>query len=109
MNPSEIKEIILQINGTQAEEEIKRLKGIIEGTRQAKERFEQNNPDSTKWTKAQRQEWEDFNKVIAQAEQKIRKYGLTADAVIINASGTQTQAWEWRARGVFICFERFIC
>ena len=81
MNPSEIKEIILQINGTQAEEEIKKLKGIIEGTRQAKERFEQNRPDSTKWTKAQRQEWEGFNKVIAQAEQKIRKYGLTADAV----------------------------
>ena len=81
MNPSEIKEIILQINGTQAEEEIKKLKGIIEGTRQAKERFEQNRPDSTKWTKAQRQEWEGFNKVLAQAEQKIRKYGLTADAV----------------------------
>ena len=81
MNLSEIKEIILQINGTQAEEEIKKLKGIIEGTRQAKERFEQNRPDSTKWTKAQRQEWEGFNKVIAQAEQKIRKYGLTADAV----------------------------
>lgn len=81
MNPSEIKEIILQINGTQAEEEIKKLKGIIEGTRQARERFEQNRPDSTKWTKAQRQEWEGFNKVIAQAEQKIRKYGLTADAV----------------------------
>ena len=40
MNPSEIKEIILQINGTQAEEEIKKLKGIIEGTRQARERFE---------------------------------------------------------------------
>ena len=78
MNPSEIKEIILQINGRQAEGEIKKLKGIIEGTRQARERFEQNRPDSTKWTKAQRQEWEGFNQYYSTGGAKnkeVRAYG----------------------------------
>lgn len=54
MNPSEIKEIILQVNGKQAEEEIKKFKGIIEGTRRARKQFKRNHQDSTKWTKAQR-------------------------------------------------------
>ena len=36
MNPSEIKEIILKVNGEQAEQEIKRIKGAIENARAEK-------------------------------------------------------------------------
>lgn len=54
MNPSEIKEIILKVNGEQAEQEIKRIKGAIENARAEKKKFEEANPNTKDWTNEQR-------------------------------------------------------
>ena len=46
MNAAEIKEIILKVNGEQAEQEIKRIKGAIENARAEKKKFEETHPNT---------------------------------------------------------------
>ena len=65
MNAAEIKEIILKVNGEQAEQEIKRIKGAIENARAEKKKFEEANPNTKDWTNEQRKQWQSLNKEIA--------------------------------------------
>ena len=81
MNPSEIKEIILKVNGEQAEQEIKRIKGAIENARAEKKKFEEEHRDTSKWTTEQRKQWLSINKEIAAGERQLKKYGTSAEAV----------------------------
>ena len=81
MNPSEIKEIILKVNGEQAEQEIKRIKGAIENARAEKKKFEEEHKDTSKWTSEQRKQWQALNKEIAAGERQLKKYGTSAEAV----------------------------
>ena len=81
MNPSEIKEIILKVNGEQAEQEIKRIKGAIENARAEKKKFEEEHRDTSKWTTEQRKQWLSINKEIAAGERQLKKYGTNAEAV----------------------------
>ena len=81
MNPSEIKEIILKVNGEQAEQEIKRIKGAIENARAEKKKFEEEHKDTSKWTSEQRKQWQSLNKEIAAGERQLKKYGTSAETV----------------------------
>ena len=81
MNAAEIKEIILKVNGEQAEQEIKRIKGAIENARAEKKKFEETNPNTKDWTNEQRKQWQSFNKEIAAGERQLKKYGTSADQV----------------------------
>ena len=81
MNAAEIKEIILKVNGEQAEQEIKRIKGAIENARAEKKKFEEANPNTKDWTNEQRKQWQSFNKEIAAGERQLKKYGTSADQV----------------------------
>lgn len=81
MNASEIKEIILKVNGEQAEQEIKRIKGAIENARAEKKKFEEANPNTKDWTNEQRKQWQSLNKEIAAGERQLKKYGTSADQV----------------------------
>ena len=81
MNPSEIKEIILKVNGEQAEQEIKRIKGAIENARAEKKKFEEEHKDTSKWTSEQRKQWQALNKEIAAGERQLKKYGTSAETV----------------------------
>lgn len=81
MNAAEIKEIILKVNGEQAEQEIKRIKGAIENARAEKKKFEEANPNTKDWTNDQRKQWQSLNKEIAAGERQLKKYGTSADQV----------------------------
>ena len=81
MNAAEIKEIILKVNGEQAEQEIKRIKGAIENARAEKKKFEEEHRDTSKWTTEQRKQWQSLNKEIAAGERQLKKYGTSADQV----------------------------
>ena len=81
MNAAEIKEIILKVNGEQAEQEIKRIKGAIENARAEKKKFEEANPNTKDWTNEQRKQWQSLNKEIAAGERQLKKYGTSADQV----------------------------
>lgn len=81
MNAAEIKEIILKVNGEQAEQEIKRIKGAIENARAEKKKFEEEHSDTSKWTNEQRKQWQSLNKEIAAGERQLKKYGTSADQV----------------------------
>ena len=81
MNAAEIKEIILKVNGEQAEQEIKRIKGSIENARAEKKKFEEEHRDTSKWTTEQRKQWQSLNKEIAAGERQLKKYGTSADQV----------------------------
>lgn len=81
MNAAEIKEIILKVNGEQAEQEIKRIKGAIENARAEKKKFEETHPNTKDWTNEQRKQWQSLNKEIAAGERQLKKYGTSADQV----------------------------
>jgi TP901 family phage tail tape measure protein len=81
MNPSEIKEIILKVNGEQAEQEIKRIKDAIEGARAEKKKFETEHPKSSEWSAEERKQWQAYNKEIAACERQLKKYGTSAETV----------------------------
>lgn len=81
MNAAEIKEIILKVNGEQAEQEIKRIKGAIENARAEKKKFEEANPNTKDWTNEQRKQWQSLNKEIAAGERQLKKYGTSAEQV----------------------------
>lgn len=81
MNAAEIKEIILKVNGEQAEQEIKRIKGAIENARAEKKKFEEANPNTKDWSNEQRKQWQSLNKEIAAGERQLKKYGTSADQV----------------------------
>ena len=81
MNAAEIKEIILKVNGEQAEQEIKRIKGAIENARAEKKKFEEANPNTKDWTNEQRKQWQSLNKEITAGERQLKKYGTSADQV----------------------------
>ena len=81
MNAAEIKEIILKVNGEQAEQEIKRIKGAIENARAEKKKFDEANPNTKDWTNEQRKQWQSLNKEIAAGERQLKKYGTSADQV----------------------------
>lgn len=81
MNAAEIKEIILKVNGEQAEQEIKRINGAIENARAEKKKFEEANPNTKDWTNEQRKQWQSLNKEIAAGERQLKKYGTSADQV----------------------------
>ena len=81
MNAAEIKEIILKVNGEQAEQEIKRIKGAIENARAEKKKFEETHPNTKEWTNEERKQWQALNKEIAAGERQLKKYGTSADQV----------------------------
>ena len=81
MNAAEIKEIILKVNGEQAEQEIKRIKGAIENARAEKKKFEETHPNTKEWTNEERKQWQSLNKEIAAGERQLKKYGTSADQV----------------------------
>lgn len=81
MDPSEIKEIILKVNGEQAEQEIKRIKGAIENARAEKKKFEEEHKDTSQWTAEQRKYWQSLNKEITAGERQLKKYGTSAETV----------------------------
>ena len=81
MNAAEIKEIILKVNGEQAEQEIKRIKGAIENARAEKKKFEETHPNTKEGTNEERKQWQALNKEIAAGERQLKKYGTSADQV----------------------------
>ncbi|MGN0087157.1 MAG: phage tail tape measure protein [Alloprevotella sp.] len=76
-----IRQVVLRVNGKDAEDNLKRLQATIEQTRKKREEFEKANPNRAEWTKAQQKEWKDFGKTIKDAEIQVKRFGTTSDAV----------------------------
>lgn len=79
MDTAQIKEIILKVNGDDAEKTIKRIQGEIEKARKSKEELAKT--DSSKWTDEEWKRWKKLNKEIEAGERQLKKYGTSADYV----------------------------
>ena len=79
MDTSRIQEIILKVNGNDAEKTIKHIQGVIEKARQEKEKLA--NEDTSKWGDKEWKKWQQLNREIERGEKQLKKYGTNATYV----------------------------
>ena len=79
MDTSRIQEIILKVNGNDAEKTINRIKSVIENARQEKEKLAKE--DTSKWGDKEWKRWQQLNREIERGEKQLKKYGTNATYV----------------------------
>ena len=79
MDTSRIQEIILKVNGNDAEKTINRIKSVIENARQEKEKLAKE--DTSKWGDKEWKQWQQLNREIERGEKQLKKYGTNATYV----------------------------
>ena len=79
MDTSRIQEIILKVNGNDAEKTINRIKSVIENARQEKEKLAKE--DTSKWGDKEWKKWQQLNREIERGEKQLKKYGTNATYV----------------------------
>ena len=79
MDTSRIQEIILKVNGNDAEKTINRIKSVIEKARQEKEKLAKE--DTSKWGDKEWKKWQQLNREIERGEKQLKKYGTNATYV----------------------------
>ena len=73
MDTSRIQEIILKVNGNDAEKTIKHIQGVIEKAKKAKEDLA--NEDTSKWGDKEWKKWQQLNREIERGEKQLKKWG----------------------------------
>ena len=79
MDTSRIQEIILKVNGNDAEKTIKHIQGVIEKAKKAKEDLAKE--DTSKWGDKEWKKWQQLNREIERGEKQLKKYGTNATYV----------------------------
>ena len=79
MDTSRIQEIILKVNGNDAEKTINRIKSVIENARKEKEKLAKE--DTSKWGDKEWKKWQQLNREIERGEKQLKKYGTNATYV----------------------------
>ena len=79
MDTSRIQEIILKVNGNDAEKTINRIKSVIENARQEKEKLAKE--DTSKWGDKEWKKCQQLNREIERGEKQLKKYGTNATYV----------------------------
>ena len=79
MDTSRIQEIILKVNGNDAEKTIKHIQGVIENAKKAKEDLAKE--DTSKWGDKEWKKWQQLNREIERGEKQLKKYGTNATYV----------------------------
>lgn len=79
MDTSRIQEIILKVNGSDAEKTIKHIQGVIEKAKKAKEDLAKE--DTSKWGDKEWKRWQQLNREIERGEKQLKKYGTNATYV----------------------------
>lgn len=81
MNSTYIQEVLLKINGQDAEQTIKRLQQTIKNCAAEKEKLVKAKPDQKDWTEDEWKNWQKFTREMSTAERQLKKYGITSDYV----------------------------
>lgn len=90
MDSTFIQEVLLKINGNDAEQTIKRLQQTIKNCAAEKEKLVNAKPDQKNWSEEEWKNWQKWTREIASAERQLKKYGTTSDyvkATLDNLSG----------------------
>ena len=81
MDSTFIQEVLLKINGQDAEQTIKRLQQTIKNCAAEKEKLVKAKPDQKDWTEDEWKNWQKLTREMSAAERQLKKYGTTSDYV----------------------------
>ena len=81
MDSTFIQEVLLKINGQDAEQTIKRLQQTIKNCAAEKEKLVKAKPDQKDWTEDEWKNWQKLTREMSTAERQLKKYGITSDYV----------------------------
>lgn len=78
MNSATVKEVIVKVNGKDAEQRIANLQIMLDETKRKREELNKKNPAGASWSKKDLQEYERLSKQIDVTQSKLSRLGVKA-------------------------------
>ena len=79
MNSTTVREVIVKVNGKDAEQRIANLQKMLDDTKKKRDELAQKNPAGTSWSKSDLKEYEKLSKQIDVTQAKLNRLGAKAN------------------------------
>lgn len=79
MNSTTVREVIVKVNGKDAEQRIANLQKMLDDTKKKRDELAQKNPAGTSWSKSDLKEYEKLSKQIDVTQAKLNRLGIRAN------------------------------